>query len=515
MLNTEITAPCGVHMDKYRFDLVAISPFHYGDYEMVKSGDKYIYPGNSIAGALRQYLENYHSFQLQKDTLLGYFGGVDSSSTFIESKLFISDGELIIDKEYESNLPKYEGTSIEGSTGTALAHHKYERNYFPMGTVLRFSITCDLMNGKAYAKYKHKQNQLNELDTLRKLIQLCANGIQEGACCFGGEKSNGFGVFHVQDVYKMDYSFNSIEDIDSYVKLESFYNFETDQQVDKKYSVKNEILASPTHVNSGIELEMKGAFPYGIYQAYKDDERVYHEGGQTSELTGVQYRTTHKGEKIHYIPATSIKGVFRHQVTLLIKRMLLSENYNDNATDEQSKQQLEEKLNQKVNEKVNEIFGSTDLQGKLIFYEVELKDAEPIEVLRAKQNSKSKEEPSTTPAYIKIDRLTGGVIDGAIKYQREMYSDDVNIKVKVKIDQLNQKSHLQYVFPLIYVMQQVGLGKLPLGGRTAIGLGQFSASELKIADSEHVQPTPVALDKLVESEEIREYYNLFEGWLKK
>lgn len=514
MLNTETTTPCVMHMDKYRFDLVATSPFHYGDYEMVKSGDKYIYPGNSIAGALHQYLENYHSFQLQKDTLLGYFGGADASSTFIESKLFISDGELIVNEGGKSDLPKYEGTTIEGRTGTALTHHKYERKYFPIGTILRFTITCDLMNGKAYAKYRHIQKHLNELDPLHKLIRLCANGIQEGVCCFGGAKSNGFGVFQVQDIYKMDHSFNSIEDIDNYVKLDNFYNFETDQQIDNKYSVKNEVLASPTHINSGIELAMKGSFPYGIYQAYNDDKRVYHEGGQTSDLTGVQYRTTLNREKNYYIPATSIKGLFRHQVTLLIYRMLLPEYHNDNKKDEHSNQQ-EEKLNTKVDEKVNEIFGTTDLVGKLIFYEVELKNAQPIEVLRAKQNSKSKEEPSTTPAYIKIDRLTGGVIGGAIKYQREMYSDDVNIKVKVRIDQLNHNGHLQYVFPLIYVMQQMGLGKLPLGGRTAIGLGQFSASELKIADSQHIQPTPIALDKLVESEEIRKYYNLFEGWLKK
>jgi CRISPR/Cas system CMR subunit Cmr4 (Cas7 group RAMP superfamily) len=445
----------------YSFTLKARSPLSFGsleseiDMDLINTDTTIKVSGNSIGGALREYLKGNEVDK--KEIILAYMGGEEPQSLensqqkdsddsqskvkFIESSIYISDGKLTF-----ASVKEKEGTSINSETGTATKHQKYTLKYFPRETKLTFTIECDVENGKPVGK--------NIEVTFDELVKDWAAGFHKGEIRLGGEKSNGFGLLNVVSLEKKVFSFNDVEAIEEYIFHRKEKQFE---KVDLAF------LSANNENNSTIAFTLSGSFPYGVYQAFDDDSF----SDKKVTITGLQ-----KEDNQYYIPATSIKGLLRHEVSLLLQQISGSED--------------------KVNAKCGELFGDTNQQGKLQFTDVFIENSEQIRIEREDKDS------STLPIYIKIDRLTGGALKNALKHQNEVFGDaEINIELKDK----RSLEDIPYVFPIVYALRRIGSGKVPIGGRTVIGLGEFYAHETII---NHKGEKKLEIPNLTDSKELDE-----------
>lgn len=452
----------------YSFTLEAKSPLSFGSLEndpdmVVMNTDTIIkISGNSIGGALREYLKQGDD-EDKKATIIAYMGGVEqegsensqqeelqqkeldiaqSKDKFIESSIYISDATL-----QASKIETQEGTSINPKTGTASKHKKYTFKSFPRGTKLSFTIECDVENGKPVKK--------NIKVTFDELVKNWAIGFHKGDIRLGGRKSNGMGLFKVAGLEKKVFSFNNAKAIEEYIFHRGKLEYE---KVDLTF------LPEKNENNSTINFTLNGSFPYRVYQAFHDDSLSKKE---KVTVTGLQ-----KEDDQYYIPATSIKGLLRHEVSLLIQQLSACES---TAT-----------------AKCGELFGDTGQQGKLRFVDVFIGHSKQIRIEREAKGS------STLPVYNKIDRLTGGALDKALKHQNEVIGE-----AKIDIELRDEGVPLEdnpYVFPLVYVLRRIGSGKVPIGGRTVIGLGEFKATQTTVTQNNKTQVFP----NLTYSEELED-----------
>lgn len=459
----------------YYFTIKAESSVYFGGNnrgELIKDAcEEPFVSGNSIGGALRDYLI---CSEVSPADVQAYMGGADSISTkleephngqeeskasgFKESRIFISDGKVTIKK----GLVKTEGTAIDPAYGTAKSNHKYEMEYLPQGTQVAFRIECDTANGQPSGADESSIE-------FKQLIDSWARGIDEGKIRFGGKKSNGFGKFSLVSLELADFKFDSEQSLDEYI---------FSRHLSKRRPVSIQSFAINKHAGSrGISFSLNGSFPYGVYQSFTDFEltKVNKVG-----VTGLQ-----KNEKGYFIPASSLKGVLRNEIRLLLIRMTGS--------------------SERADSKCETLFGSVAQQGKLVCSDMYIKDANSVSIDRF-GNSRG-----GLPVYIKIDRLTGGAFSSALKHQNEIHGD-TEIQIELLAD-AEQPSDSPYLFPLVYALRRVGSGKVPLGGRTVIGLGEFDAATTIVAGKgwEYEFANQDALS--VESTQfLRQCFETFERW---
>lgn len=416
----------------YQFIIEALSPVYFGDSQQGKlirnSCGKSFLPGSAIGGALRDYLEN---IGVCEETILYFLGGVENTKekTFRESRIHISDGEI---SQYEE-VCKKEGTAINSARGSALNNHKYEIEHLPKGINITFTVEWG-------TQYQERQS----LENFEEIIDKWGQGFKSQAIKLGGQQNNGFGQFTLVSIEKKAYVFSCEADLEQYIFKPDEIQFET-------YRIKHN--NSKTEIKNEYIFSMVGYFPYGVYQNFKDRGRK-----TTYETTGLQKNS----DGYYYIPSTSIKGVIRHEVSILLKRFIASD--------------------ERVSKKVEAFFGSTEQKGKVIFQDIVFdNEAEEIKVKRYKKDERDRrkilEKEEKDMVYIKIDRLTGGAVETALKHQEEV-SGGAKIQLNLMVPSIDPNP---YLFPLIYVLRRIGSGLTPLGGRTSIGLGEFTASELKIS----------------------------------
>lgn len=425
---------------RFTFTLQAASPVHFGGSspgELLLDGDERPFAsGNSIGGALRSFLNQ--DGRVQPEDIHYYMGeGESSAEGFTESRLFISDGEIVIaDKLSElafgsDVFPAMEGTAIDPASGAARRNHKYKRYYLPAGTVMTFTVECDTHN-----------EQTKDRPPFSQLVYIWAGAIESGELRFGGQKSNGYGRFTVQRLTCSEFVFDHPDALEQYIFR---------RHLAAARDCKDEALRSSVRDSRpGVAvLSLKGTFPYAVYQAYPDQEPGK-QGEVQSKVTG----PLRKGNGDYYLPGSSIKGLLRHELWRLLLRML-----QDRAENEAACDRLAHVL-------IQEWFGGPEKAGAILVDDVVIRKARKMKVLRATDQDKS-----SLPMYNRIDRITGGVIDGALKTHNEVSGEaELRLELHAAAD-MEAK-----LFPLVYLLRRVGAGLIPLGGRTVIGLGEFKAA---------------------------------------
>lgn len=495
----------------YQFTIKALSPVHFGDSEQGEvvtdaNGQPFVL-GNAIGGALRDYLCQVYDCEGQNNLILKYMGGIkENGGDFRESSIFISDGEV----NGVTEIREKEGTAIDAAYGAAKEGAKYTMKYLPEGTEITFRVECDEWtkivkgeNGKRSEKVTHDPSEFESM------IDVWARGFMRQRLMLGGQKSNGFGKFELKELKKTVYSFNSIEALDRYIfdrdevegkSIDLSKYKETDERsgegrqepVNRQHADQRKHGAVFRHKDDDVTVfKLVGQFPYGIYQGFtvKNGEK---ESSYT--LTGLQDKDGH-----YFLPASSVKGVIRSEVYRLLVRML--------GGDHRS-----------AEKKCEELFGSTEQRGKLVFSDVTIENEKVVEITRCEkkqQDDKDNSQPSKHPIYNKIDRLTGGAFDGHLKHQQEVQGTatiQVELYHRQQSDQIDAEKN-PYIFPLIYVLRRIGAGIVPLGGRTAIGLGQFAANRVTVQDRERRE---IETDGLLSNQEwLKEQFEVFEGWCYK
>jgi CRISPR/Cas system CSM-associated protein Csm3 (group 7 of RAMP superfamily) len=430
---------------------------------------------------------------------------------FIRSRIQVDDGELTLPPEYETDdnklprspkdqqvqddekaqaskdhqenqkkqtsYPRKERNAIDPATGTALSHAKFTYEYLPAGTEVRFRITCDIRSREA----EHDEDSLTE-EKLKRMISAWAAAINRGEVRFGGKKSVHHGICEVRSVQWHAYDFRTFQDVEAFLFSKSSG---TGMKPEPSRSALLEIepAGSPIPV---VRLQMQGYFPYGVYISDYDRNMMIFEDGSPSSKA--------------IIPASSLKGLMRHEVRRLVLRLLDAEG--EGGFPDWSMQ---------AGRFAEWLFGGPERAGLVTVCDMVICGQE-VQVNRPDENDKGEDNNSDTdrdrrtdeqlkksdkkPVYIKIDRITGGVVESQLKTQREVQGYGT-IELEVRLpDDIDSPFDADCAwFPLIYALRRIGAGLLPVGGRTSIGLGQFHADDIQVIRGNEQMHTLSVADK--------------------
>jgi len=476
----------------YEFTLEATSPVAVGSHnseEILKDalGTPFI-PGTSIVGALRDYLIRVGE---SEQTILQYLGGIPKKPTedvgsdtqqqqkFIESRIYISDGAIVSqDGTGQIQVANKQGTAIEPKYRTAKNNHKYNFEYLKPGFLMTFRIESDI---------HREDDQSAKPDELERLIKVWAFGIQEGDIRLGGHKNNDFGRFLLKSVEIRKYEFTDAAAIDDFI-------FNRRSHASQTKSVRLEMDSSDIRKEQStkISISMQGCFPYGVYQSFSDTETG--ERNHHVEVTGLLKNTVGSG---WYIPSSSMKGLLQSECRSLLLRMLAGQNRGNHEA--------------AADHLCGQLFGNAEQRGILIVADMKLDATSAKEVIVNRPDTKDRKS-STLPVYVKIDRLTGGVLGSALKHQNEIHGY-AEWHLEFRVNDNVSETH-PFIFPLVYILRRIGAGKVPIGGRSAIGLGQFQATRLEFAGSgwrnDNLQCEPLQQDNL---EWLKRCYSALEQWI--
>lgn len=417
----------------YRFDLEARTPLYFGGTEagklLTRANGQPVVSGNAIGGLLREWMKN------NKDLLgidpLVVMGDEEMESEkriFRESKIQIDDGKVCLPHAYKK-FPEKVGVAIDPKTGAPLKGQQYTYEYLPVGTRIKFEVSCDLGESSFDANLT-KENLLH-------LMSAWAAAIDHEEVRWGGKKSLRFGVCKIVSFVLEDYDFSSANAIDAYL----FERRPTSVHILKPKPLKETVTV--------FKLQMQGSFPYGVYMADFENRLPAKQSNGKQQIS---------------IPSSSLKGLIRSEVRRLVFKIL---SHADSVLVERKAEQI-----------TNILFGGADLAGIITVHDLQINGIE-VKVIRS-VNQLNDDFPFS-PKYVKIDRITGGVVESQLRRQREVQGDGkITLEVRPTSNQDPPFDLDTIWFPLIYVLRRIGSGQLPIGGRTSIGLGIFHAHELRI-----------------------------------
>ena len=433
----------------YKFKIQAVSPVRFGANNQKELVEDSQGRPILFGNSIGGALREYLKIcKVPENTIYTYMGG-NKNNEFVQSQLYISDGEIT-----ECEVCCKEGSAIDSAFGSAREHHKYELEYLSEGSVITFKI-------------EYQPDSLFKETEFHKVVGTWEHGFRAGNIRLGGQQNNGWGKFKLKELKKKEFVFRTQADLEEYIFRPSAVPFTSVSQ--------GELPCYEIAGNKQVTLTLKGEFPYGLYQAFTYEKN--------QQLSGLQ----RMGDS-YYLPASSFKGIMRSEVKVLLGRFFDEE---------------------EVEKRLAEIFGDKDRKGKVIFFDVILENSLPVKV---KRFDKDQNPLEGDPVYIKIDRFTGGAIEGALKRQREIYGNAV-LQCRLTLE---QEQDIGSLFPLIYVLRRIGSGLVPLGGRTAAGLGEFSGSQVRMTGAiEGAIPTDNNLSTR-QINNLKGYYNSFlKGWCSK
>lgn len=472
---------------RHEFQIESVSPLYSGDSgeagTFVRNAEGHpIMLGNALGGALRAYLLRTDAPPAFVARYMGGMADTDEDDACEDSLIYISDAAIrLLASTVASSgaeVPRKMGAKMDAAYGVAERNHLYHHEYLPAGTILTFAVECDV--GERGTKQALEED-------LEKMICTWAHGFHSRRLQLGGKKSNGFGQFRLLSLRRTTYVFDSEEALEHFIfHREDVPGAEVEWETAEWFA---------WNADREVKFSMQGVFPYGVYQSYSAQLADRENGsGQTAGLTGLQRNP----RGIPFIPSTGLKGIVRHEVAGLIRRMAAgaAEDHIAAACDE--------------------LFGSTGQRGKLVVSDAELYEYSPVRLERYVRNEESDtmETVQGHPVYIKIDRLTGGAYRSALKTQEEIRGRAA-IEFSLYTDKGQTGSSSPYVFPLLYVLRNIGGGRIPLGGRTSIGLGQFRSDKVKVEfDGKAVEIDTGPLSSSHMLEWMKTSFQSFERWVR-
>lgn len=391
-------------------------------------------PGTTIAGVLRKEFPNEEAEQ--------YFGsqrkGVEHGSEliFTEARMVGKDGVAVDGLQhicwddafyaYYRMLPIRQHVRIS-HRGVAEKAGKFDEEIVLKGTRFVFEI----------------EQLLSDADT--SLVQTLLQRMVSKEFRIGGGANKGFGSVRMIDCRTRMYCLTDKEDLENYFRHTSNLAEPFDgEKLNLGIQKQNE----NAHVYE-LTLEADDFFLFGAGMGDADADVIpvtesiveWNNQGQPN----IKSRQT-------LIPASSLKGALLHRTIY---------HYNQrNKIFADGKSENELKAISAESKVRDELFGVSqndvnpqNVRGKLLFNDIIL------------------EETETKPFnHVKIDRLTGGTIDGALFTESVSYGKGHPIKTEIILTQ-QVNSDVREAFE--QTLKDLCMGLLPLGGATNRGLGLF------------------------------------------
>lgn len=174
------------------------------------------------------------------------------------------------------------------------------------------------------------------------------------------------------------------------------------------------------------------------------------------------------------IPASGIKGALRHR-TLFHFRRLMNDFSDGLKLEKNAKQQNAKQQNAQLVDLFGDISGEKAQVGTLILDDIYLPETPQTKVMM----------------HNKIDRFTGGTIDGALFSEQLLYGGGFILEGKIK--KSKQSAELLEAFKL--ALLDLANGRLALGGGSTKGHGYFEAVTQQLEDlTAYIQNQPQQTD---------------------
>ena len=401
-------------------------------------------PATTLAGLIRHSLpeelqEYWMGFQKKKD-------GEGSRIMLSEGKILSADGNPIDGLNFDNldedaimrlcrELPIRQHVRIN-QQGTAVKNGKFDEEIVPKG--VRFCFEIELMAEK---------DKPGIMDTILSIIQ--SDGFRIGS----GSRS-GFGKIEVVGILRRDLDLCVPNELELYLGKSS--------SLAKEWEGYRPYTPSATKESDCIlyTLELRPVDFMFFGSGFGDDR---------SDMTFVREpvvtwdrgeATVEELERVILIPASSVKGALAHRTAYHYNR--LEGVFADKKTAEEL-----EKNTGKENKAVKTLFGSEgDRKGKnkqrgnILFSDVIEKQKAPLE--------------KKVLNHVKIDRFTGGAVDGALFSEEVLYAPGkiFNLELMLRKTAVDEKDG-KIVKAFEAALTDLCRGYLPLGGGVNRGNGTF------------------------------------------
>lgn len=417
-------------VDKYVIKAICKEPLHVGssdgDKEEVLTHPVDHFPfiqATSLSGVFRDYFHHVYG----KEYTEKIFGKSSSSDEEQGSRIRFSDGSFRMDTVKMELRPRLK---INPKTGTVDAAtnkgseqksgQKFEMQYVAAGAEFSFTVYFFGENTEFHDKFLG-----------------CLSAIQAGNMQFGGQKSNGCGYLRLLQVLYQNFDLKKEEEREKW--------FQEYEATENSYqNIDLSALPSPggkrafeidLYGKTETELLVKAIAVTGYGEDAPDDMNIQN------------------GKKDYIIPASSLKGVIRNRIDMIVKY---------------------KNMNQKL---MGQLFGTAALEGKegdkenqgntglFCFYDTMI-------------GKKEDNDSADIRMRIRIDKFTGGVRDGGLFSQKNATGS-----VCMHFEILEGKLAKEACALLVLALRDMANGEVTIGSGYSIGKGFIETNQIEIKNS--------------------------------
>lgn len=421
----ELTSPCVIGSgENDRTDV---------DFVRDWCGCPYI-PGTSLAGVLRNFFACNGKEDKIIQLMFGRRKGSDADTT--QSRLYVSDAYLY-GKLTGQDMAIRDGVGLDYDTKTAKEHQKYD--YEVVEPQTKFVLKMELV-----------LRETDPVEQLENVLFMMLNAMTKQQIYVGAKKRRGFGrgKLHSLEILRLD--FRDEQKRKDYV--EQWLNFNWDSF---KGNVELNHLNHPSAILSNFLSAKK------IYRI-KVPLVIVHSLMIRNYRSLSLNKNDHDVDYVHLrsrdnpvIPGTSWAGAFRHRMFHILVCLFRSRELEPDVCCTYAQNIL------------NDLFGYTDEKNKkarasrIWFYESVVHDGMMLEQSR-----------------IKIDRFTGGVVDGALFQEIPVYKGTTLLEIVV--ESRSDEEAKADMGLLILALKDLMAGYLAVGGETNTGKGILSGNRILI-----------------------------------
>ena len=347
-------------------------------------------PGTSLCGVLRDYMKSTNPAMVDK-----IFGDANTIQSSIQlDDIQLDNGEII----------SRDGVKIDSYTGTSVDGSKYDYEAVDRGAKGNLRLLINLRG-------VHLDDMKNVQDAISKLMGRLKSGIQLGALT-----SKGFGVATVENIVANFYDFRNKADVIAWLK---------NKPASKTISPASEKNSSnPKDFIVDANFALNSSFIIRDYDVGEDNK--------SNNISAVSL----KSQCDFVIPATSLKGIFRHRAEYIFNRLGLKVNLLDNLMGTATKD-------------------GTKIKSRFIVYESYISPKNVNDVIHRRN---------------KIDRITGGVLQGTLFATKPVWNKTLNAPIINIRFEIRDAKDFEAGLALC-LLRDMWLGNVAIGGEKSIGRG--------------------------------------------
>ena len=422
-----------------------------------------VIPATSLIGVFRRYLETMaaenaisglpETCAAPEEMIASLFGERNTAG----SQSVLQCKDIILDeKEYVIRTRDGVKISAESQTGEDGKKYNYE---IIEGKILRRGEK----NAPFFLDLEITLRPKHDPECFKKLITIIILALDSGDIRLGAKTNKGFGRLRVikNEVHWRHLDFTSLDQVWEWLTGEINYQELTGLNADLLPKQSDEFSIE-------AQFHIKNAMLIRSYPVGKDLADAVHitrsqwpgRSCSRNDLVGKDLadavHITQSGRPV--LPGTSLMGAIRHRARKILQiRLQNPERVNDMMRDLFGDVLTDSSADQPSNKREKAWRGRVRIDERLI-------ELDPVSEIQTR---------------IKVDRFTGGTIDGALLQELPLWKTTVTAPVSIRISVLD-KCKDEEAFLLLLVLKDLWSSDLPIGGTKNIGRGFLSGESADI-----------------------------------